>query len=44
MTERFTKDENGLPLEQQAEDGDFVVTSPAEPGRSHRWMGLDARR
>jgi hypothetical protein len=44
MSDRYTKDENGLPLEQRVEDGCFIVTSPADPGWTHRWQGLDARR
>jgi hypothetical protein len=44
MPERYTKDENGLPLKQRVENGFFIVTSPADPGWTHRWQGLDARR
>jgi hypothetical protein len=44
MAERYTKDENGLPLKQRVQDGYFIVTSPGEPGWTHRWQGLDARR
>lgn len=44
MSERYTRDENNLPLEHRVEDGFFVVTSPGEPGWTHRWQGLDARR
>jgi hypothetical protein len=44
MPEQFTRDENGLPLSVRVEDGYFIVTSPGDPGWTHRWQGHDARR
>jgi hypothetical protein len=44
MPERYTRDENGHPLAQRIEDGRFIVTSSGDPGWTHSWRGLDARR
>lgn len=44
MSERFLSDENRVPLEQRVEDGYFIVESRGQPGWTHRWQGLDARR
>lgn len=44
MSERYLKDENGVPLRVRREGEHLVVESPASPGWQHRWQGLDARR
>jgi hypothetical protein len=44
MPEMYLRDENGAALRQRVEGGYFIVESPGQPGWTHRWQGLDARR
>lgn len=44
MSERYLKDENGVPLKARREGEYMVVESTGPGGWEHRWQGLDPRR